>query len=525
MEHPDDLKLAAFIDGRLSASERDEMLEHLAGCEECRGLVGALAQVQVRPRHSVRLRRRSFSPAWWLVPLAAAAAVVLAVLMLQEGPTRRPLPSVADAETVEVEEEDGGRPVREDVTEPLPIVDDTVVVEAPPAPAETPDLPIPGGRPAFVRLNKEEDVEPDGAVAAVDQPEAETDAYASLKVVAVKGFVYYRRKDGDRAFKAVPGTGLSTGDSLDAGMGTALLATRDGVEVYCNRRTVLEATGKAAEIIMREGEAFCRGGGFTVRTPEGEVQDISTSFLVSVKGGVTRVSVTEGKVLCRNEAGKATVSEGYCTTMRKEAAPSEPRPDTSGAGAQAWIQELMPPLLVLDDDALSGGIPWVADRKAVFAVRPLSDDRPAIVWNGEPDQYGAVYFGEATWRDYRVTVMAKWEDGVTSVRVGTFSQSEPAEHGKGYRFDYMAQEKALKAAKNFGEGLIDIAVKPLVLEAGVWHRFEVLSVNGYHSCAVDGKEILSIRDASFTSGMVELGSRGPCTFRSLKVERLAPARR
>ena len=66
-EHPGVEILAAFLDGRLSSEEREQVAGHLDVCESCRGelsiAAGALAD------HDERKRRRR-----WLVPLVAAAA-------------------------------------------------------------------------------------------------------------------------------------------------------------------------------------------------------------------------------------------------------------------------------------------------------------------------------------------------------------------------------------------------------------------------------------------------------------------
>ena len=74
----DELVVADFVEGRLSASARAPVLAHLLGCARCRALVKATArlvdEVPVAP---------GGARAWrWAVPLGAAAAAVLLVAIM-----------------------------------------------------------------------------------------------------------------------------------------------------------------------------------------------------------------------------------------------------------------------------------------------------------------------------------------------------------------------------------------------------------------------------------------------------------
>jgi hypothetical protein len=78
--------LAAFVDGRLSESERAAVIRHMADCAECRDLVlltTELAAVEGEPTNVVRPR---FGKKWIapLVAVAAAIAVVVAVPQVRE---------------------------------------------------------------------------------------------------------------------------------------------------------------------------------------------------------------------------------------------------------------------------------------------------------------------------------------------------------------------------------------------------------------------------------------------------------
>jgi hypothetical protein len=71
-EHPRDEEIAAFLDNRLSASERSVVALHLASCDECRALLGTAKE---RPARAPRVRLRWTAAA----SVVAAAALVLAV--------------------------------------------------------------------------------------------------------------------------------------------------------------------------------------------------------------------------------------------------------------------------------------------------------------------------------------------------------------------------------------------------------------------------------------------------------------
>lgn len=93
--HPDEMAVAAYLEGRLPETERDTFESHLAACDECRGalvLLRGLEELEAEPVPE-ELLRASRKPRW--VPWAAAAAAVIlgALLVL---PLREGIPSGAE---------------------------------------------------------------------------------------------------------------------------------------------------------------------------------------------------------------------------------------------------------------------------------------------------------------------------------------------------------------------------------------------------------------------------------------------
>ncbi len=74
---PDEEQIAALMDGGLGRGEREAVLTHLAGCEDCRELLRTAVMLSERERES-----RAPARTWrvgLLVPYAAAAALLVAV--------------------------------------------------------------------------------------------------------------------------------------------------------------------------------------------------------------------------------------------------------------------------------------------------------------------------------------------------------------------------------------------------------------------------------------------------------------
>lgn len=75
--HPDGSTIAAFVDRALTDHERSALLAHFASCSDCRReMTDVQAAVLATARPASTSRGRSWR---WLVPLAAAAVLILAV--------------------------------------------------------------------------------------------------------------------------------------------------------------------------------------------------------------------------------------------------------------------------------------------------------------------------------------------------------------------------------------------------------------------------------------------------------------
>ncbi len=71
---------AAWFDGGLAGEERTRLEAHIADCARCRALLAAMARTA--PESLPALERTPQRWLGWLVPVAAAAAIILAVLVL-----------------------------------------------------------------------------------------------------------------------------------------------------------------------------------------------------------------------------------------------------------------------------------------------------------------------------------------------------------------------------------------------------------------------------------------------------------
>ncbi len=78
---PADETLAAFIDGHLTGDARQQVLEHVSTCSECRDVFQTAHEIAEEADHEGKV-----VPIWrsWLIPaatLAAAAAIAAAVFL------------------------------------------------------------------------------------------------------------------------------------------------------------------------------------------------------------------------------------------------------------------------------------------------------------------------------------------------------------------------------------------------------------------------------------------------------------
>jgi len=81
--HPDSDQIAAFVERALPVHEREQLLDHLAGCQECRAIVAlSLPEVEEPAKPSPASVRRPWWASWGLAWPAAAAIAALSFFVL-----------------------------------------------------------------------------------------------------------------------------------------------------------------------------------------------------------------------------------------------------------------------------------------------------------------------------------------------------------------------------------------------------------------------------------------------------------
>ncbi len=81
--HPDADQIAAFVERALPVHEREQLLDHLAGCQECRAIVAlSLPEVEEPAKPSPAVARRPWWASWGLAWPAAAAIAALSFFVL-----------------------------------------------------------------------------------------------------------------------------------------------------------------------------------------------------------------------------------------------------------------------------------------------------------------------------------------------------------------------------------------------------------------------------------------------------------
>lgn len=80
-QHPDDKKLAAFIDGKLDAQEKEAMFAHLSQCERCTKLI-----LSVPPKSRIRLHIPSRLQILNAVMAVAASLIVFVFISFPKKP-------------------------------------------------------------------------------------------------------------------------------------------------------------------------------------------------------------------------------------------------------------------------------------------------------------------------------------------------------------------------------------------------------------------------------------------------------
>jgi len=90
LAHPTDEELGRFADGTLAASERAALVEHIAGCDDCRLIVANAAKLD-----SAAIEAAGNSRRWWLA--AAAAILIVATGVFITNARRDPLATTKGA--------------------------------------------------------------------------------------------------------------------------------------------------------------------------------------------------------------------------------------------------------------------------------------------------------------------------------------------------------------------------------------------------------------------------------------------
>ncbi|MBI3857795.1 MAG: FecR domain-containing protein [Planctomycetes bacterium] len=305
MACPDPEVLAAMAEGRLKSAERDALLDHAAGCDDCRHallILGAPRPTAVRN---------------W-VPWAAAAAFILAYLGLlysgrevapkqEEHPAARTTPPRREPERPEPP-----KPVEA----PKPVVVPKREEPAPLIPAPLPPTPTPEKPPA-----------PEEPAPVKPPPAPEVPRPATVTVVAL-----IDRFEGDVAvLSGATRTPAKAGQEIRQGDGVECRGLRSwALLVYPDRtRLEVEGDGLVREMVGREPGKGWRllvekgavraevsqqpaGQAMLFRTPHGDARVIGTTLRVQVdpdprKG--THLEVEEGKVELVTPAGKTALVE------------------------------------------------------------------------------------------------------------------------------------------------------------------------------------------------------------------------
>jgi hypothetical protein len=327
--------LAAMAEARLTPDERDAVLDHAAGCDECRQTLLVLGGL--KPAAVTRRLRPVASRGW--VPWAAAAALfilsVVGVLLIGEEKKTEtalrvaPKPAPAPEETPRLPgPADPPRPEiapRKDVPAPekapAPVPATAPEVPAPPAP-EKPQLPAPTPVPPTPEPPKAATTV---VVAMLSKLEGE------VSVVA-----------GTARTPAKPGQELRQGEGVECRgpRSWAVLSYPDRTRLEIEGDTVVREllpreAGKGLRVAVDKGAVRAEvakqpaGQPMLFETPHGEAKVVGTILRVQVdadpKKG-TRLDVEEGKVELRNAAGRSVLVEaGHTAVAAPGSAPAAKR--------------------------------------------------------------------------------------------------------------------------------------------------------------------------------------------------------
>jgi len=329
--------LAAMAEARLTPDERDAVLDHAAGCDDCRQTLLVLGTL--KPAAVTRRLQPVVSRRW--IPWAAAAALfilsVVGVLLIGEEKKTQtvsrvlPKPVPAPSETPLPP-----APIEPLKPEPAPRKE---------APAPTPErapAPVPAPAPEVPAPPTPEKPQPPAPVPPTPTPEPS-------KAVTTVVVAILNRFEGEVYVVAGPGrTPAKAGQELRQGEGVECRGLRSWALLSYPDRTRLEIEGDTVvrELLPREPGKGLRvavdrgavraevakqpaGQPMLFETPHGEAKVVGTILRLQVdadpKKG-TRLDVEEGKVELRNAAGKSLMVEtGHFAIATPGAAPVSKR--------------------------------------------------------------------------------------------------------------------------------------------------------------------------------------------------------
>ena len=226
--------LAAFADGGLPAARRPPVEAHVADCDRCLAMVAAMANTAPQPS----IRRPTWSPIRWLVPLTTAALAVTAWLVVRpaEPPGWETAPASDAAEVAKSADPlPAAEGERRESAKSLPADTPTPQKRAAP-PAEAPPPPVPSTPAPAQAMPELKDESPQlFARSAPSEVVLSPDPAVRWRL---RGSVIERTTDGGASWAA-----------QEAGVSTELLAgaapARDVAWIVGRRGTVLLSTDGA----------------------------------------------------------------------------------------------------------------------------------------------------------------------------------------------------------------------------------------------------------------------------------------
>jgi ferric-dicitrate binding protein FerR (iron transport regulator) len=167
-----------------------------------------------------------------------------------------------------------------------------------------------------------------------------------VQIASVEGDPLWRSSDSSAWLPLKVGMALHSGDSFKTGPGGKVTAVwKDGT------RAALGPNGESSLLHLFPGVELKTGGlwakvrkrqsqetPFTVRAPEATAQVMGTEFVVELKPGqpVMAVRVMEGAVHLFNASGSVTVREWMTSNVKSNAAPGAPQAFSPLSSTSAW---------------------------------------------------------------------------------------------------------------------------------------------------------------------------------------------